>query len=290
MNRCVAAWLLAAWVTGAGAAPARVTQLLAPAWLERAGVREPLRADSVLQNDDLIHTGPAARVVLALAEGSVVKLGAETDFHLKSLDEPADAEGTFNGFLDVLKGAFRFTTTLVGRKRNIEARVRTATIGIRGTDVWGKAEEARDFVVLIEGHIDITRDGQRTDMAAPLTVYMAPRGEPAQAPQPVDGADLTRWAAETEPQAGAGLLDAAGRHVLQLASLPDEAGARALQARLAEAGHAAEVSAADVGGRSWWRVSIGRYASRADAQAAAGALAADFSLTSPWVSGLPAQP
>jgi hypothetical protein len=48
----------------------------------------------------------------------------------------------------------------------VSIRVGTATIGIRGTDVWGKTDKDGDLVALLEGRIDITRAGQVTEMAA----------------------------------------------------------------------------------------------------------------------------
>ena len=80
------------------------------------------------------------------------------------------------------RGAFRFTTSVLGRQREIRARVGTATIGIRGTDVWGKHEDSRDFVVLLEGQIEIERDGRSVAMSEPLSLFMAPAGQPVNRP------------------------------------------------------------------------------------------------------------
>ncbi len=266
------------------AAPATVRLLQAPAWLERGGVREPLSAGRALEAGDVIHTGSGARVILALSEGSVIKLGAEADFSLRELQEPVEESGTFTGFLDVLKGAFRFTTTLVGRKRDIRAQVRTATIGIRGTDVWGKAEDARDFVVLLEGRIDIERNGQTYPIETPLTLFMAPRNADALPLAPVVPADLTVWAAETEPQADAGIVQADGRYRLNLASYPQADAANGMRMRLAEAGYAVTVEPVQVSGRDWWRLISDGYVTRTDAQAVAARLGTEFAFASPWVS------
>lgn len=288
MRRLVLLCGLAAGVADAGAAPAAVVKLLqAPAWREHGGERQPLAPGLELASGDIIHTGPRARVLLVLEEGSAVKLGADAELALRELRPPAQADGVFSGVLDVLEGAFRFTTALATRKRDISAQLRSATIGIRGTDVWGKTEDRRDFVVLLEGKIDIERDGQSYVMETPLSLFMAPRGAAPEPIGPVDQAALARWAQETEPQTGAGVIDAAGRYVLQLAAMAQQAPAAALAARLAAAGYAAVVSAAEVAGRNWWRVSIAGYASRADAAAVANALREPYALLSPWVQELP---
>ncbi len=137
------------------AAPATVRLLQAPAWRERNATREALMVGMELESGDIVHTGPRARALLVLEEGSIVKLGENADLDLRELLPPPEESGVFKGFLDVVRGAFRFTTTLASRRRDIRARVRSATIGIRGTDVWGKTEEDRDFVVLLEGVISI---------------------------------------------------------------------------------------------------------------------------------------
>ncbi|MGE0487413.1 MAG: SPOR domain-containing protein [Gammaproteobacteria bacterium] len=242
--------------------PATVHLLQAPAWLERAGGRQALRPGSVLQNGDRIVTGAGARVVLALAEGSLVKLGATATLALDDLVVPPDEAGLFRGFLDVVRGAFRFTTTLAGRQRDVRARVRTATIGIRGTDVWGKSETTRDFVVLLEGAITVTRDGQEQTLDQPLSLFMAPRDRPVLPITTVATADLARWAQETEPQAGQGIVGGDGGFVLHLAEFAHLTDAQRLVTSLDAVGYAATVVPK---GEGLHRVSITGYASQADA-------------------------
>lgn len=265
--------------------PATVQTLQSPAWLKRGEMTTPLKPGQSLDSGDRIVTGPRARVVLELAEGSLVKLGADAELDLQQLEPPAQPTGLFNGFLDVVRGAFRFTTTIVGRKRNISARIRTATIGIRGTDVWGKSEPARDFAVLLEGRVEIERDGQTYTLDEPLSLFMAPRGQPPEPIGPVDGDDLARWAQETEPQSGAGVRSTDGGYAIHLASYTSESGGARLAAQLAEAGFDNANAAVMVDGRNWWRVSIAGFATRADAEHAAAQLGARFELDSPWVEG-----
>jgi hypothetical protein len=130
-----------------------------------------------LASGDVVRTGAGARAYLMLAEGSRVKLGETARFtlHTRSLQP----EKTFRGALDVLAGAFRFTTGKLAKAlpREVSIRVGTATIGIRGTDVWGKTDKDGDLVALIEGRIDITRAGQVTEMAQPMSYYDAPAGQ-----------------------------------------------------------------------------------------------------------------
>ena len=284
MNWTACLFLLAAITGDALAAPATVRLLQAPAWRERDGARNPLHIGMSLEAGDIVHTGHRARAILSLEEGSLVKLGENAHLDLRELIAPEEETGVFQGFLDVVKGAFRFTTTLATRKRNIRARVRTATIGIRGTDVWGKTEEARDFVVLLEGEITIERDGETYELYTPLSLFMAPRGQPVEPIGPVDGDDLALWAQETEPQPEEGVVSGEGQFVLNLASFTAEVPAAQLIERLATAGYAADIERVTVNDQEWQRIIISGYDSLADAAFVSESLQDQFELLSPWIS------
>lgn len=274
-------------VEGVVAAPAEVRLLQAPAWREHAGQRSALQPGEALAAGDRIVTGRGARVVLVLSEGSTVKLGENAELSLTELIEPAHESGVFKGFLEVARGAFRFTTSVLGRQREIRARVGTATIGIRGTDVWGKHEDSRDFVVLLEGQIEIERDGISVAMSEPLSLFMAPAGQAALPLAPVDQEDLGRWAQETEPQAGAGQRDSEGRYRLMLPLAREQVQADALVAHLAAAGYAASLDELTIGDEHAWRVSVPGYSNEVEAQAGATAVAALLAGLRVWVSHAP---
>ena len=277
---------LACSAAQAAADPAAiVTGLQAPAWRTHAGVRDALVAGQTLDAGDRLSTGPDARVVLHLGEGSTVKLGAGAEFEIAKLQPPPAPEGVFEAALDVLKGAFRFTTAAAAKvqRRAVTAHVGTATIGIRGTDVWGKTEPGRDFVVLIEGKIDIERAGEHVAMADPKTLFMAPTGAAAQPVAPVDSGDLARWAAETEPAPGAGVQESAGSWRVNLLSTRDGAGAARWAARLRDAGYAALKGSKEIKNVEWHRVYVEGFASRADAEAFASRAAHEFELPTAWI-------
>lgn len=173
-----------------------VEQLVPPAWLVRAGGRTPLSPGLALRSGDRVDTGADARVYLQLAEGSRIKLGADASFRMQS--DASAPERLLTGLFEVLTGAFRFTTGLNAARgaRDLRIRVVTATIGIRGTDVWGKAGADRDLVALIEGDITLERNGQRLAIA-PMQYMDAPSAGAAKVSQ-LDTATLLRLAEETE--------------------------------------------------------------------------------------------
>lgn len=236
---CLAA--VPAWAAPKGvAASAVVDALVMPAWLERQGQMQPLVPGDRLHAEDRIRTGPGARVYLRLPEGSTIKIGADARF---AMGQQTAAAELFSAAYEVLAGAFRFTTDRLQRLRGraVNIRVGTVTAGIRGTDVWGKSEAERDFVILIEGAIEVRHaDGPTTSMTEPLTSFAVPRGA---APLPlaaVSVEELGRRARETEIEAGDGARRRDGPHVVILGRGMARAAAAELRDRARAAGYAAE--------------------------------------------------
>ena len=154
----------------ANAAPAVVEAVQYPAWLERGGNAVPLTPGTALQAQDRLRTGTNARVQLKMPEGSAVKLGENAQFVIERVED----RGVFRAALSVLAGAFRFTTDAARKatKRDIEIKVKNATAGIRGTDLWGKSTDERDIVCLLEGKITVGSEGHPTvTLDQPLDFY-----------------------------------------------------------------------------------------------------------------------
>jgi hypothetical protein len=176
----------------AAAEVARVEAVQYPAWLERGGHRVPLVPGIPLQAADRLRTGANARLLLRLGEGSAVKLGENAQFVI----ERAADRGAFRAALSVIAGAFRFTST-AARNRDIAIRVSNVTLGIRGTDVWGKSTAERDLVCLIEGLVTVGAEGHpAVSLDKPLDFYQLPRGGEPQVSR-VDARQLEEWAKET---------------------------------------------------------------------------------------------
>lgn len=268
------------------AAVTQVDALQMPAWFVRDGKRRVLTPRVELQPGDQVLTGNRARLRLRMPEGSFVKLGENAVFEIERLAEPEVSGGAFQGFLNVLKGAFRFTTTVLSRphRRNLDIRVAGVTAGIRGTDLWGKAAPDRDIVCLIEGRIEVQRgEDAPFEMNEPLSFYIAPKGQPALPVAPVDPDQLRRWAEETEVQASEGVLQEDGGWTLNLASYRRESDAERHQARLTEAGYAAELAPATVDGQAWIRVRVSGLSAFAGARSLAESLEAQGLTRSAWV-------
>lgn len=249
--------------------PAVVERVQAPAWVDRGERTLPLAPGFELKSDDVVRTGPGARVYLTLAEGSTVKLGESARFTLYS--RSLHPERMFKGALDIAVGAFRFTTDALRRgrsQRDISIRVVTATIGIRGTDVWGRADKDRDLVALIEGHIELNRAGQSLQLL-PMSYMDAPRGAAAEI-KPLDLARLSVLARETEIEAGAGATYRSGKWGLQLGEYATQSEALDRYDALRQAGFAAVIRPRSAEGGGWrYLLRLTGFASEQEALAAA---------------------
>jgi hypothetical protein len=269
----------------AAAPPAVVEAVQMPAWVERGGSRVPLAPGMPLQSNDELRTGADARLLVKLAEGSSVKLGENAQLRLPTIQTRRD--GVFQSAMNVLTGAFRFTTDVAARARRREVTVTVATVtaGIRGTDLWGKAAADRDIVCLIEGRIEVSRQGDPTiTMDQPLSFYIAPRGQPAQPVAPVNPDQLRQWAAETEIADGKGAARRGGRWKVVLASGESENEVLAVYQAVRAAGYAAELDPRRVDGRRSYDVRIASLPSQAEAEALAARLSGQYGVSSPRVT------
>ncbi len=266
------AMLLSAPVFAAAAATVEAVQ--SPAWRDRGGMTVALAAGMELKSGDVVRTGAGSRAYLMLAEGSRVKLGEGAQFTLYTAS--LRPEKSFRGALDIVAGAFRFTTAKLKKTlpREVAIRVGTATIGIRGTDLWGKTDKDGDLVALLEGRIEITRAGQTTELAQPMTYFDAPAGKAAEV-KPLDLETFVKLARQTEIMAGDGAARARGKwHVLAGTTASEEA-ALELYDRIREAGFAARIRPHRVEADGWrYELLLSGFSSADEAEVAAARLQA----------------
>jgi len=263
---------------------AMVEGVQSPAWVERAGRRLPLIPGMELRAGDQVVTGAGSRVAVKLAEGSLVRLGENGQLRFAEL---SPSKELFKAALNVLEGAFRFTTDVVAKSRKREVAIRAAqvTAGIRGTDLWGRSRAGNEIVCLIEGDIEVAADGESpVEMNQPLQFYRRIEGK-AQPVGQVDKAQIERWSSETELQAGKGVARRGGRVSLILGSAEDQGAALALYDQVRAAGYPAEILPRKQGDKFAYEVRIRQLPSRAEAQALANQLRGKFGITEPKVAG-----
>ena len=250
-----------------------VEGVVSPAWVERAGRREPLSVGMQLNDKDRIVTGERARVMLRMSEGSAVKLGENATLGLDNLSEKKSAENHpfVSASLDVVKGAFRFTTGVFGKvraDRDVTVKVSTVTAGIRGTDVWGRSNDQQDVVCLIEGRVSVRHDKQEFVMDEPLQFFIAPRNEKPKPVGKVSPAQIEEWARETEMSEGQGATRAGGRLRVELLRSSDAGAVRQMENTLRTAGFPVVVETLAGGyGATEYAATIGAVANAKDRDA-----------------------
>lgn len=260
-----------------------------PAWVEHAnGGRDALVVGATLHNKDRVVTGEGSRAALRMSDGSLVRLGANGNLALDDLAQRRfNAKDVVTATLDVLAGAFRFTTQALPKQRverDVKVRVVTITLGLRGTDLWARPEAERDVVCLLEGKIDVTRGEQAFTMDQAMSFYIAPKGKPGEPVAAVSKEQLDKWIAETDVATGKGALRAGGKWRLYLGDASDQDGALSLYDQLRNAGYAAQIRPVSTEAGTTYRVRISNFATREEAAAFGEKLKGKFGITAPQVS------
>lgn len=260
-----------------------------PAWVEHAsGARDPLVIGARLVDSDRIYTGPGSRALLRLADGSQVKLGENGILALSDLGKKKiQMKDVVTASLDVVKGAFRFTTQALTKyrgERDVKVRIVTITAGIRGTDLWGKADDSKDLVCLIEGKITVLRDADAFTMDQPMSFYIAPKNKPAEPVAKVSQKQLDEWAAETEIAAGKGAIRKGGKWRVYLGEAANQDDALKMYDDLRNAGYAAEIRPLKGEEATTFRVRISNLMSKKEAELLGTALKGKFGITDTRVS------
>ena len=248
--------------------PGVVIGLQLPAWVVRDGTRISAMLGMELRERDRLETGAGARVLIRMQDGSQIKVGENARLEL-TLTTPARGR-LLRAVIDVLQGAFRLTTAITSRvqSRELTIRVSTLALGVRGTDVWGKAAEDRNIVCLIDGHVDVEdrANNKSFTMTQPLTFYIAPHGRTPLPVQPVPRRRLKGWAKETELLSGRGVLRTDGVWAVRLVSRHSVQEATAARQELREAGYPADVVPAVDDGSIRFDVSMLGFVSKKDAR------------------------
>ncbi|MCP5159501.1 MAG: FecR domain-containing protein [Gammaproteobacteria bacterium] len=116
-----------------------VTRIRSEAVIENAAGRYPLMLGQPLHIGDRVMTGSDARLEARMRDGTVLTLGANTEFVVRQIQGVTSQDS--GSLFELFKGVFRAATaqTDVGARSREDWRVRTpvATIGIRGTELWG---------------------------------------------------------------------------------------------------------------------------------------------------------
>jgi hypothetical protein len=255
----------------AASAVGKIESLQLPAWLDRGGLTVPAAPGIELFAGDTLRTGKGARLLIGLNEGSLVRLGENAVFEVTKAERKS---GVFTAALAVVEGAFRFTTRAAGKlqARDVQIRVaRNATIGIRGTDLWGRGRDDKDIVCLIEGKIDVTGNDSKTSrLDQPLQFFQSTRNAPPEPISFLDPKQLAIWALETDLEAGKGATEG-GQWKLVMSGFESRDAMLAASRNLRNAGYGVEKSPGNT-------LQLSKLASEAEAKVLGDKLTAEFNV------------
>lgn len=271
-------------LTVAAVPDAVVDAVQAPVWVERAQRRLPLAPGMQLENRDRLLTGSGARAVVKLADGSTVKFGENVNVAVNAMKQ--GEQGFFAAALDVSKGAFRLTTDIFRKRqtpRAINIRAGTVTMGIRGTDVWGRSGDEKDVVCLFEGHVVASHpQAEPVELTEPMQYYAASKGQAPDAVASISREQFAKWALETELRYGAATQQSGGRWALNFGRF-DKDGALTLHDQLSAAGYAGRIRPVQVSGGYLYDLRLEKLMTEGGAQLLADKLVRDLQVTAPAI-------
>lgn len=143
----------------------------------------PLKVGSTILVGDVISTGKDTRLEFSLKDGSTITLGERTTF---AVNEFSDVPAKESIVMRMLTGAFAATSGKIAALNPDAMTVATevATIGIRGTTVWGGKLTDEFEVALLDGKavrvttragsVDLTTVGQGTTIPSGDVAPTAP--------------------------------------------------------------------------------------------------------------------
>lgn len=241
----------------AATGPVTIDAVQVPAWVERNGQRSAAEPGMPLRAEDKALTGGGSRMRLRMDDRSAIQLGEQTELLVRSQDA-----------FKLATGVFRYVTgstgTAQGNARDLHLELGSASVLMRGTDIWSTTNADREATCVFDGKAEVVREARpRVALDKPGALWIVYSGEPEKPADQATPAQWTQFIAQSELQAGNGVLQPGGRWRTVAALVNSPAEAAALQARLQAAGYPAETKAK--GGRH--EVRINQLATRADAEA-----------------------
>jgi hypothetical protein len=180
---------------------AHVEAIQGRAAYERNDLQRPLMLGHELLTGDYITSSPDGRILLRFSDGSTVRIGpnARVKIDYLQVKSPQEKNRLMAGF-EVLKGIFRYSsesTHIEGREVNLKAGRISA--GIRGTDVFVKVAEDKDWVCLVEGQVQVQAEGVSAILNRPreFFVFQHDKTQP-EAIAILNEMDFYKWLTDTE--------------------------------------------------------------------------------------------
>ncbi len=241
-----------------------------PAWVERNGQRRAAEPGVQLRATDKAITAGNARMLLRMSDRSTIKLGENSEFLIETLavrQPQAAGPSELSATLRLVTGVFRYATDYsskaLGNKRDINLKMATATVGIRGTDFWSMTDAAHDAVCMFEGKVEVVRDAKPGILLEkPGAFWVSFTGEPEKPAGQATPDQLAKFIGQAEMQPGQGIVLQGGQWRTVAGLMPSGVAANAMRSALQTAGYPADVVAKD----GKFEVRINQMATREDAE------------------------
>lgn len=165
--------LLTAMPVLAQDAAGKIIYLKGTAWVEQGQARKNLDKGSIVYVGDQVRTGKKTSLQMRFLDQTLFTLGPQAKMTIDSYDERDAAETGFAA--SILRGAFRFVSGLLARKRpeGFKVQLTVGTIGVRGTHVAGEVferQESDDGVVESSARVMLLEDEEDEDKASSIVV------------------------------------------------------------------------------------------------------------------------
>jgi hypothetical protein len=186
MVRSLCMWLcmwLCIWLCGiaqaqetARAEVGAVERVQAPANAVFEGDARSLEPTAPVYYLDLLRTGEAARLRVALADASTITMGEKAELRV---DELVYAPGReTEATLNLIKGALLFIGDKLraSERRRVLIRTPVAILGVRGTHVWYGPIDGAIGVLVVEGEVLVSNPTGRVTLRAGEGTTIQPNG------------------------------------------------------------------------------------------------------------------
>jgi hypothetical protein len=150
----------------------RVVALTGQVMVQHPGsTPEPLTMQSPLYRYDLIHTQAAAKVRIALVDGTILSLGEQSTLRISDFVYTPGQESR-KALLTVIGGVFRLVVTTVLPRSSFEVHTTNTVAAIRGTDWLGQVERNTTALVVLQGEVAVAHIRPEVQGSVQLTAGM----------------------------------------------------------------------------------------------------------------------
>ncbi len=127
---------------------------------DSTGASAQLAVDAPIFESDEILTSAESKVLLLFIDDTELTIGENADVKINDFTYEADEDGKKSAYISFLRGAFLFVSGKVGKMAVPDVNLETpyASIGIRGTVVWGGTLDDEYNVFVQEGAVSVRNE------------------------------------------------------------------------------------------------------------------------------------